>query len=213
VSEFQDKVVLVTGAGRGVGRAAAKAFAARGALVAVNDINPLALDELVSECDVADGRVRAYCFDVAKRMPVMALVSQVVDDWGGIDIVIHNASVEPQAALLDMDEWDWHRTIDVNLSGAFLVIQQVGRVMRLGGGGVMVMIGADQSHTLPQRAAYHASKAGLLSLTLQAAHELAADGIRVHAICPGEDDIEKVLFLCSQSAEHLTGELINCVNE
>lgn len=211
MSEFLDQVVLVTGAGRGMGRAAARAFAARGAVVAANDINPLSLDELVAECTAAGGRTRAYCFDIAKRMPVMALVSQVMEEWGRIDIVINNAAVEPQAALLEMDEWDWHHTFDVNLSGAFFVIQQAGRVMSQQGGGVIINIGANHAHAQPQRAAYLTSKAGLLSLTQQAAIELAAYNICVHAVCPGDSDVlEDVMFLCSPSAAHLTGKLINC---
>jgi 3-oxoacyl-[acyl-carrier protein] reductase len=234
VSEFQDKVVLVTGAGRGVGRAAALAFAAQGAVVAVNDINPLSLDELVAQCASAGGRAQAYCFDVAKRMPVMALISQVMEECGRIDIVINNAAVEPVAALLDMDEWDWHRTIDVNLAGAFFVMQRAGRVMSDHGGGVIVNIGANRSHVQAQRSAYLASKEGLLSLTREAARELAAVQIRVHAVCPGQinaevaDSFHKqlggvladqkipenvtdlVLFLCSQQAAHLTGIIIDC---
>lgn len=231
MNEFQDKVVLVTGAGRGLGKAVAKAFAERGAIVAANDINPLSLDALVEQCTVAGGRVTAYCFDVAKRMPVMALVSQVLEDWGHIEILIHNAAVEPVTGLLEMDEWDWHRTIDVNLSGAFFVIQQVGRVMRQQGGGAIVTIGANPNHTQPMRSAYLASKAGLLNLTQQAAVELAGDNIRVNAVCPRttgvdqgqsapvaeaafpREDVDLILFLCSQEAAQVTGKLINCVNK
>jgi NAD(P)-dependent dehydrogenase (short-subunit alcohol dehydrogenase family) len=213
VSEFRDKVVLVTGAGRGLGYASARAFALQGAVVAANDINPLSLDELVAECNAVGGQVRGYCFDVAKRMPVMALVSQVVEELGRIDIVINNAAVEPIVGLLEMDEWDWHRTIDVNLGGAFFVIQQAGRVMRQQGGGVIINIGANRSHARAQRSAYLASKAGLLTLTQEAARELAADNIHVHAVCAGEIGLEKILFLCSQSAAHTTGQIINCSDE
>lgn len=235
MSEFQEKVVLVTGAGRGLGRAVAMAFAAQGAIVAANDINPISLDELVAQCTATGGRAHAYCFDIAKRMPVIALVSQVVEEWGRIDIVINNAAVGPQAALLDMDEWDWQRTLDVNLSGAFFVLQQVAQIMRQHGGGVVVSIGPKCATRQTQRSAYLVSKAGLLSLTKQAASELAADNIRIHMVCPGpidagivnslqeqlEDseaepsiiptvDIELVLWLCRRSAANLNSIVINC---
>lgn len=238
MNEFTDQVVLVTGAGRGLGRLAAKEFSNRGAVLALNDINPLSLDELAAECLASPGQVRSYCYDLAKRMPVTALFAQVLEDWGHIDIVIHNASVEPQAAILEMDEWEWHRTIDVNLSAAFFVIQQSARLMRQQGAGVIITVGENRAHRQPNRAAYLAAKAGLLSLTQQAALELTAENIRVHAVCPGEIDalstaslpqlltdtsqhtlaipasaIDIVLFLCSQAAVGLTGKVINCAYE
>jgi NAD(P)-dependent dehydrogenase (short-subunit alcohol dehydrogenase family) len=137
-----------------------------------------------------------------------------------------------------MDEWDWHRTIDVNLSGAFFVMQQAGRVMREQGGGVIVNIGANRSHVQAHRAAYLASKEGLLCLTRVAARELAAYNIRVHGVCPGEVNArvvndwqiqlgsrvfkdakypenitELVLYLCSQQAVNSNGVVIDCGND
>jgi 3-oxoacyl-[acyl-carrier protein] reductase len=101
-----------------------------------------------------------------------------------------------------MDEWDWHRTLDVNLTGAFLTIQSVGRVMREQGGGVIVNISsiAGRAFGLKDRAAYVASKMGLIGLTREAARELAAYNIRVNAVCPGVIETEMTAALRQDAA-------------
>jgi 3-oxoacyl-[acyl-carrier protein] reductase len=111
----------------------------------------------------------------------------VRDQFGSIDILVNNAGVEPHGSLLTMDEWDWDRTIAVNLKGPFLMTQSVGRVMADQGGGVIINIGsiAGRAHGLAERAAYVASKTGLLGLTRESARELAEHSIRVNAVCPG----------------------------
>ncbi len=196
---FKDKVVLITGAGKGRGRKLARAFASHGATVAANDISPNNIDKLVEEITALGGQARAYVDDIAKKVGAQALVKQVEDDFGRIDILVNHAAVEPRSALLDMDEWDWHRVLDVNLTGAFLMTQSVGRMMREGAGGVILNLisetGRDES---AGRAAFLASMAGLESLNQQAAYEFKPYGIRVHAV-KTDMEVDAVLDLCRSS--------------
>ena len=200
MTEFKGKVVLITGAGKGAGRNLAVAFAKHGATVAANDISPINVEEVVKEINAVGGGSRAYIEDVAKKVGAQALVKQVEDDFGRIDILVNHAAVEPRSPLLDMDEWDWHRTLDVNLTGAFLMTQSVGRVMREQGGGVIINLvsetGRDES---PMRAAFFVSMAGLESFSQQAAGELAPYGIRVHAV-KTNTNVKTILDLCRSAS-------------
>ncbi len=220
--EFQDKVVLVTGAGRGAGRQVAMIFAAHGARVVANDINPQSLETLKAEAHSQGYLIQTYVEDLAKKVGVQALVKQVEDDFGRLDILIHHASVEPHVPLLDMDEWDWHRTLDVNLTSTFLMMQSVGRIMRERGEGVIINLASLSGGTVVlNRSAYVASVFGVIGLTRQAARELFAYSIRVHAIGHGlgrfqtdgmtvpADLARAVLFLCSPRAAHLTGYIVS----
>ncbi len=196
---FTDKVVLVTGAGRGIGRAIALAFAREGAHVAANDLTPVNLDQTVAS---ADGRATAFLADVAMRAPVQAMVEQIREAFGRIDILVNNAGVEPHGSLLTLDEWDWARTMAVNLTGPFLLMQSVGKLMVEQGGGSIVNIAsiAGRAHGLADRAAYVASKSGLIGLTREAARELATYNIRVNAVCPGVIETEMTAKLRSDRA-------------
>ena len=207
--------MLITGAGKGMGRALAERFAALGARVAANDISPVNLDQVVAQ---GAGRITAYVDDTAKKVAAQSIVKQVEDDLGGIDILINHASVEPHVALLDMDEWDWHRVLDVNLTGAFLMMQSAGRVMRAQGAGVIVNLISAASPAAGNAAAYLASLHGLAALTRYAAAELGPHGIHVHAVGTGipeyhcadssvpRDFLEAVLYLCDSSSY---GQIVN----
>ena len=190
MSTFTGKIGLITGAGGGMGRQLAEQLASRGAVIAAVDINPLGLDETVATILAAGGRVKDYLFDTAKRLPVVALVDEVLDDLGRIDILILAAEVHPSDPILTMDEWDFHRTLDVNLAGPFFLMQRVAQAMKLQGGGVIVVVGGEDARrgkptrsplpTQPKEgAAYLASQAALAALTQAAAPEFKAYNIEV----------------------------------
>jgi NAD(P)-dependent dehydrogenase (short-subunit alcohol dehydrogenase family) len=190
MDKLKDKVLLITGAGKGSGRILAQAFAERGGLVAANDISPINVEEVVNEIVAKGGRAKAYIEDVAKKVGVQNVVNQVEDDFGRIDILINHAAVEPHVPLLDMDEWDWHRVLDVNLTGAFLMTQSVGRLMRLQGSGVVINLIPRFTPDEKNQAAFIASMHGLKGLSHEAKRELGPYGIDVYVV---ENVSEKVL--------------------
>lgn len=220
--EFKDKVVLITGAGRGTGNLLAEAFANQGASLALNDISPQNVEMLASDLKAHGANVQVFVEDVAKKVGVQALVKQAEDAFGKIDILINHASVDPHVPLLYMDEWDWHRVLDVNLTGVFLMMQTTGRIMRAHGGGVIINIGTLPEETVMlDHSAYIASLYGMVGLTRQASRELFAHNIRVHALGRGlgrfqntastipSDLTRAVMFLCSPRSGHLTGNIVN----
>jgi NAD(P)-dependent dehydrogenase (short-subunit alcohol dehydrogenase family) len=195
--DFSGKIVLVTGAGKGIGRAVAEALAAKGAIVAANDVSPINLDETIAHILNSGGQAKAYVEDIAKKMPIQSLLNSVIDDFGRIDILINCAEVEPQKTLLEMDEWDWQRTLDVNLSGPFLLTQSVGRIMKEKGRGVIILVG-ERAKGAEHRAAYFASKAGMAALSALAAYELSEFGIHIYYFHPEKsgDTVRQIMELC-----------------
>lgn len=202
MNKIKEKVVLITGAGKGSGRLLALEFAEHGSLVAANDISPINVEEVVGQIIAKGGRAKAYVEDIAKKVGVQQVINQVEDDFGRIDILINHAAVEPHVSLLDMDEWDWHRVLDVNLTGAFLMTQSVGRLMRVQGSGVIINLITDSNADQNREAAFIATMSGLEGLTRQAARELIPYGIRVYSVKNlSETVVERVFALLDLQTE------------
>ncbi|MFO7321198.1 MAG: 3-oxoacyl-ACP reductase FabG [Chloroflexota bacterium] len=183
------RVALVTGAGRGIGRALAHGLAECGAIVAVNDIDA---ESALMTTALGRGELKPYPADVADPAAVQRMIDEIMTDYNRLDILINNAGIEPTASVLEMTINEWQRTLDVNLSAAFYTSQAAGRVMREAGHGVIINIASIAGHNIPlkDRSAYVASKAGLVGFTRECAREFAAYNIRVNAICPGVIETE-----------------------
>lgn len=188
VLPLRDQVVLIIGAGRSPGPALAQALADQGAIIAANDFSPITLDQAAERVRQGQGRIQTYVADATRGMPLRAMLDEVLEDWGRIDVLINNPRVQPSAPLLSMDEWDWQRTIEVNLNGPFLVTQLVARLMQEQGSGTILNIVDVNPKNLAAegKTAYAASQQGFFTLAQAAARELIAYNIRVYTLCPDE---------------------------
>src|SRR5436305_6854204 len=185
------KVVLVTGAQQGIGRATALAFAAAGADVAVNWLDNTEAAEQIAELIRGKGR-RALTVqaNVARLHQVEAMVTAVEEGLGPVDILVNNAAVFPRVPLLEMGEEDWDYVLDVNLKGSFFCAQAAAKSMVAGSrqGTIINLTSGAAYRGSPRGVHYCASKGGVLSMTRQMALELAPYRIRVNAIAPGLTD-------------------------
>ncbi|HMD63002.1 MAG TPA: SDR family NAD(P)-dependent oxidoreductase [Stellaceae bacterium] len=185
-NEFVGKVAVVTGGGNGIGAATCRAFAAAGARVAVLDRAAEAAEALAKEIAGRGGHATAHAVDVADRGAFAAAAAEIAEAAGGIDILVNGAGTTVRRMIPEMSPEDWDRVIAVNLTGSFNGIQAVLPYMRRRGGAIVNVASiAGQRISFGGTANYSASKAGLLGLTRHAAYELAPDGIRVNAVCPG----------------------------
>jgi len=234
---LKDNVVIVTGAGKGIGRALVERFADAGCQVVVNDVDAHAVAETVDAITNSGGRATPGIADVSDSGQVNAMIDAVMEAHGRIDVLLNNAGiVSPMLHFFDADENWWRRIIDVNLTGHFLVSHPVARIMAKAGGGVIINMssgGATNAHRA--FTAYDATKGGIEALTRAMALDLGPYNIRVNALMPGSIDTSGMdvaartlrgenvplgrigepadmtgaaLFLASADAAYITGDVI-----
>ncbi|MBC8241327.1 MAG: SDR family oxidoreductase [Alphaproteobacteria bacterium] len=184
---MQGQSALVTGSGGGIGRAIAQRLASEGAHVLVADIDPETAAETVRSITETGAAATACHVDVTQRASVAAMVGQAVALRGRLDIAVSNAGIMDRAPFLEMTDEFWNHVLGLNLSGAFMCGQEAARQMVAQGGGGRIVFVASNSGIFGGRgrAAYGASKAGLINLTQSMAIELAEHDIRVNAVAPG----------------------------
>ena len=188
---LKDKVAIVTGASSGIGRAAARLFAAEGAMVVVAGRRRGALDALVAEIGEAGGTATALDGDIREEATARNLVALATDLFGGLDIAFNNAgALGALGPVTELPLAQWQETLETNLTSAYLGAKHQIPAMVARGGGSLIFTSTFVGHTVgvPGMAAYAASKAGLLGLTQVLAAEHGPQGVRVNAILPGGTD-------------------------
>lgn len=223
-----DQVAIVTGGGRGIGRAIALAFAKEGARVVICSRTPGELEEVAGELERFGREVMAVVADVTDEASVSNLIRETLERFGRVDILVNNAGVWLPGDFQDYSLTDWETTMATNLRGVFLCTRAVFRPMEEAGGGKIINISSIRGKEgYPGMAAYCASKFGVNGLIQALAEEWRPFNIKVNAVCPGpvdtgfatgeardetrilpEDVADLALFLASEEAEYITGEAI-----
>ena len=197
LQKLKDKVALVTGASRGIGKATAIALATEGAKVVVNyGRNSEAADAVVAEITEAGGEAMAIGADVSQAEAVDEMVNTIKDKWGRIDVLVNNAGITRDTLMLRMKLEDWQAVINLNLTGVFLCCKAVSKIMLKQRSGTIINISSVAGEMgNPGQANYSAAKAGVIGLTKTLAKEFAPRGVTVNAVAPGfiETDMTKDL--------------------
>ena len=193
--QVQGRTIVITGAGRGIGRSIANRFGRDGASVALLDVSESDLGVAKAELESAGVTARGYVVDVSAEKQVIVTMDQVVSDFGRLDVLVNNAGILRDALLVKVKDGEvvgkmsleqWQAVINVNLSGVFLCGREAAeRMVRLGNGGVIINISSVSRHGNAGQSNYSAAKAGVAALAVVWSKELARYGIRSAAIAPG----------------------------
>lgn len=183
---FSEKVVVVTGAGQGIGYAVAAMYASRGARVCIAEKNPELGERAAAKITRAGGRAFFQPVDVSIPQQIIKLMEEVAERWGHLDILINNAGVSRWKSPYELSVEEWDDVMNTNLRSVFLCSREAALLMRRTGGGAIVNLSSTRAHmSEPHSEAYAASKGGILALTHALALSLGPDRIRVNAISPG----------------------------
>jgi NAD(P)-dependent dehydrogenase (short-subunit alcohol dehydrogenase family) len=200
---LEGKAAVVTGAGRGIGRAASLALAEAGARVLLVDRDLPAVEQSAEAIAGAGGEARSFAADVTRSEDVQAYVAEALEDFGSLDVFFNNAGIEgPVAPVAEYPEDAFDEVIAVNLRGVFLGLRHVLPVMLRQRGGSIVNTGSIASERgLPGTVAYNAAKHAVLGMTRTAAAEVGGTGVRVNAVLPGMVDTRFLRSLLGQMTD------------
>ena len=215
--QIQGSTVIITGGGRGIGREMAKAFAARGANLALFDLNQADLDETARQCAAHGVKARGYLVNVTQEAAVVAGMDAVAADFGGIDVLINNAGIVKDGLLIKSKDGavtgkmtldQWQAVIDINLTGVFLCGREAAeRMIQRGKGGVIINISSVSRHGNPGQTNYSATKAGVAAMAEVWAKELARYGIRTGSIAPGYTRTDILAAMRPEILDKLTAQV------
>ena len=208
IKPLENKVAIVTGAGRGIGKAIALRLAGVGAVVACCGRTLAHVETVAAEITSQGGRAVAYSVDVAAAQPVAETCAKILKDFGRVDILVNNAGVTRDNLLLRMSEADWDAVLDTNLKGAFHFTKAISRGMLKQRSGRIINISSISGLTgNAGQSNYAASKAGLLGFTKSLARELASRGITVNAVAPGFIETDMTAALGAELTTALKGRI------
>lgn len=238
-SDIKDKIVVITGSGRGIGKGIAEGFADAGAKLVINDINQETANQTAEELGAKGVETLPIACDISKQEDVEKFFAAIIEKWGKIDVLINNAGITQDTLFLRMKMEQWQRVIDINLTGTFLCTQAAIKYMSKAKSGNIINISSINRNGQPGQANYSASKAGVVGFSKTIAKEMAARNIRCNVIAPGfirtpmtdamtdkakeavtamiplkrvgepQDIANLALFLSSELSAYITGQVID----